>query len=654
MTRFLSLLPAALGALALTGATTAQMVVTTNTNTDTLVGFSPVDGTLITTNVFAVQDTVQTSAIAVGTEIWVSEQSGDRVVRYDHSGNIVGVIGPTFPGGGFDNIRNMTLIGGIVYVTNDGANNGATADSLVLLDTAGNHVLTFALTNTVSPWCVIPWQGDILVSTGLGSTDDIHRYTPFGTSVGTFSNGTPNFLQQIAPSSDGNVWAAAFSTNQVVKLDATTGAVLLSFPASSARGVFELQNGNVLWTGNGVSIYDVGTGLSTQVLAGGSSYQLSVIPTDVSFHRKVGAGCHEFVADRSNLFQLFPDVSSTKLALDGNALRFTLTGNGYVADWLPGVAGAQYVAPSGGATIIANADSTNATLTPSAPIPVPGGTEATWTVSPNGILTAGTPGNQTTSSAASLSSTASATRLAFYTWCNHNPAEAGSGKIKWEEIGGTLYLTWDGVEFSGGTPTVSPSTFQFQINMATGEVTLVWVSFSNNTSTSDVLVGCTLAGAGLTPVSQTIQLVAGVQLSPDVPLTPVTLSASPAPIINPSTTVTYTIGNLPETAPGSGLYLSALLLSVNPLPSGFDLTGILTTAPGCNLYVGSFDVILGPNITTVPTSLVPLTFSTPLFAPGNTIGAQAVAFFDGAFPLVNGESSGLLFSNGVISATFPQ
>ena len=28
-------------------------------------------------------------------------------------------------------------------------------------------------------------------------------------------------------------------------------------------------------------------------------------------------------------------------------------------------------------------------------------------------------------------------------------AETGSGKIKWEEVGGVLYVTYEGVEFSG-------------------------------------------------------------------------------------------------------------------------------------------------------------------------------------------------------------
>src|SRR5690606_9248302 len=134
-------------------------------------------------------------------------------------------------------------------------------------------------------------------------------------------------------------------------------------------------------------------------------------------------------------------------------------------NWLPGAANVLYVAPSGGAAIIANADDTTTTISPSAAVPVPGGTEAVWTVSSNGILTAGTPGNQGTTGFATVSSLAAAPRLAFYTWCDHNPADTASGKIKWEEIGGVVHLTWDGVEYDGGTPATAPSTFQYQIDV---------------------------------------------------------------------------------------------------------------------------------------------------------------------------------------------
>jgi hypothetical protein len=98
-------LQSALALTALGSAATAQQWATTDTLTDKLIAFSPVDGSLLSSDVIAVNNLIQVGAIGVGVEIWVTEQLGDRVVRYDHGGNVLGVIGPTFPGGGFDNIR---------------------------------------------------------------------------------------------------------------------------------------------------------------------------------------------------------------------------------------------------------------------------------------------------------------------------------------------------------------------------------------------------------------------------------------------------------------------------------------------------------------------------------------------------------------------
>jgi len=642
-----------LASAALLGAANAQVLVAYNATTDTLVAFSPVDGSLIDTNFLAVPATAQWASIAVGTEIWVTEQLQDRLVRYDHGGNVLGVIGPTFPGGGFDNIRGLTLIGGTVYVTNDGSANGATADSLVTFDTAGNHLGTIPLANSPSPFCVLPWQGGLLVSSS-SDNDDIHRYTLGGASLGTFHNTAGlQFANQISLASDGNVWCCPLTSSSVVKLDATTGTIVQSFPAGSGRGVHELQNGNVMWTStNGAFVYDVGTNTSSLVFAG-SSYHLTLLPNDVSFHKHVGTGCHTFRVDRSNLVQLFATVNDAKAGLEGNALRFTLTGNGYVATWLPGQAGTLFVPPTLGATIVANVSTGQETFTPSVAIPIPGGTTATWTLSTEGVLTAGSTGNHPNDVTPALVDVGNATGLSFYTWFTQNPTETSSGKFKREEIGNMLYVTSEGVELSGGTPTLSPNTYQWQIDMTSGEVTMVWTSFTTNNSTSDVIVGCTLAGIGGTPVSQTLSTASAVILQPDLTQDPLTLFASPAPVINPSTNVTYLVSNVPEVVPGSGVYAVLLFLSLNPAPAGIDVTNILTTVPGCNLYISTFDVALG-GFAASPTVGIPFTFSAPTFAPGNTIGVQAIALFDAAFPLLNGESGGFVLSNGVVSTTFAQ
>lgn len=377
---------------------------------------------------------------------------------------------------------------------------------------------------------------------------------------------------------------------------------------------------------------------------------LQIRDLSAAYHQSYGSGCYSYAAPdvSSSFMSAFAGTPAAKAALDGNALLFTPTGTGYVATWLPGVAGALYVAPTAAATVVANADDTTTTFAPSIAPPVPGGVAPQWTVSSNGVLTAAAVGNQTTAYAATLAATATATGLAWYNWRDYNPSATGSGKVKTEEAGGVLYVTFDGVYEFGST---SPATFQWQVNLGTGDVTMIWVSMATTTNTTTMVVGSTLAGVSAVPTSQNFATASPFVMALPATLAPLSLSASPAPVINPSTTVTYTITNIPEFAPGSGLYLSAVFLSVGPVPGGLDLTGILTTLPGCRAYISSLDLGIGAAVTVLPTNSVPFTFVAPPFTPGTAIAAQAVALFDPSFPLLNGENRGFVFSNGLLSVT---
>lgn len=389
--------------------------------------------------------------------------------------------------------------------------------------------------------------------------------------------------------------------------------------------------------------------LATNVLAPHIT-ALQIRDLSSASHQAYGTGCYDYTGPdlNSNFMQSFAGTPAAKAALDGNALVFSLVGNGYLATWVPGGAAALYVAPTAAATVVANADDTTETFTPTVAPPVPGGSAPQWTVSSNGILTAAATGNQGTAFTASLAATAAATGLAWYSWRDYNPAAAGSGSIKREEAGGVLYVTFDGV-FEFGTS--NPATFQWQVNESTGDVTMVWVSMAVSTNTTTMVVGSTLAGASSTPTSVPLATSTPFVMLPPDRLLPLTLSASPAPVINPSTVVTYTIDNVPEFAPGAGIYLSVVFLSANPLPGGIELAGILTGLPGCKAYVSSLDIGVGPIFSTTPTGSIQFTFSNAFFAPGNTIAAQAVALFNGGFPLLNGESGGFVTSNGMRSTT---
>lgn len=258
----------------------AQYLMMPDSTNNQLVLFDPYNGSVVNPTYFALQGGTTVHALQVGNEIWVSEQVGDRIARWDVLGN------PLTPiTGGMDNIRGMGLIGDTVYVTNSGTANGAPGNAVIMFDVLGNNKGSFSTVGLApSPFGILEHQGAMLVSSS-SANDDIHRFTLAGASLGTFHNTTSlNFAEQMNYATNGDVLVAGFSSNNVVRLDVNTGALLGSFTASGARGVYQLGNGNIMWTsGTGAYIYDVGTGQSTLVYSGGGRYiDYLVIPEPAS------------------------------------------------------------------------------------------------------------------------------------------------------------------------------------------------------------------------------------------------------------------------------------------------------------------------------------------------------------------------------------
>ncbi len=259
----------------------AQVLVMPDSINNRLVAFSAVNGSLLNAELFALASGTPVHALSVGNEIWVSEQIGDRVSRWGLDGSALGQIGGG-TSGGLDNVRGMALVGGTVYITNAGTANGAPGAAVVMVNTSGASLGSFATGTTApSPFGVLAYQGGLLVSSSAAN-DDIHRYSLAGAALGTFHNSaTLNFAEQMVYASNGDILVAGFSSNNIVRLDAGTGAVLATYAAAGARGVAQLGNGNVMWTsGAGAFVLDVGNGLSTQVYSGGGRYLevLSVVP----------------------------------------------------------------------------------------------------------------------------------------------------------------------------------------------------------------------------------------------------------------------------------------------------------------------------------------------------------------------------------------
>ncbi|MCU0863952.1 MAG: hypothetical protein MUC36_09180 [Planctomycetes bacterium] len=370
-------------------------------------------------------------------------------------------------------------------------------------------------------------------------------------------------------------------------------------------------------------------------------------------HENYGFGCYEYQEANEALYQLFPNVAASFAAIpSGTSIQFTIAGNGgyQVANGT-----AVFVPPPATATVLTLTDDSQVNVTPSQPFPYTDGTLVpTIAVCSNGFISMAPTGVNSNGTGGSVTSLLNAPAPSFRSQRDYNPAPAASGKVKRHEavVGGQpiLYVTWDNV-FIYNT-TVS-ERFQFQLNLATGEVAIVWDTLVPTvTSTSRPLLVGLAAGNSFNP-GPTVLATQLPQLTfPDVDQRPLQLDADPAPVINPSTAVTYTLTNLPEAAPGTGIHLAALFLSVGSVPGGLDL-GFLG-APGCSAWIASLDlpVVVPPSLTNTATSTV--VFSAAQIPAGSVIYAQAVALFNPAFPLPNGQNAfGLLTSNGVRSFVEP-
>jgi hypothetical protein len=226
----------------------------------------------------------------------------------------------------------------------------------------------------------------------------------------------------------------------------------------------------------------------------------------VAANTTLGTGCG--AAGFNSFYANYADAALASAALSGNALSLNPTATGYVGTWLPTAASALFVTPTAAATTLAVGDDGVVAVTPSIPLSTPFGPQGTLQVSGNGIIGFGaTPAMDypgTNSYTPIAGGFLNSTLGGFYAWHDYNSSEVGSGPVVSEEIGGTLYVTYNGVE-NYSTPTaLNPSTLQFQLDLATGVTRIVWVSVDSNTTSSfgsAHLVGVSAPGASRDPGS---------------------------------------------------------------------------------------------------------------------------------------------------------
>jgi MYXO-CTERM domain-containing protein len=265
-----------------------------DSSANTVVTFDPYNGSVMNNSFIDLNPLnagTPQHATTVGDEVWVTDQIRDRIDRFSLDGQThLGQIGGQVPGGGLDNIRGLAWDGdNTVYVANAGTDWGAPGQAVVTIDVSSNSVSgNFGLPDNDSPW--FP---EIVGDSLFVSTISDHRIQEFdlaGNHEGLVYQGDPDgnmrFIQQIHHNDAGNFYAAGFSglgpaTAGLYEIS-PDGDELLQIPQSGVRGIWELGNGNILWSdGSGAHVYDLITGMNTTVYEGtGRMFgELSVVPT---------------------------------------------------------------------------------------------------------------------------------------------------------------------------------------------------------------------------------------------------------------------------------------------------------------------------------------------------------------------------------------
>ncbi|HEX5051218.1 MAG TPA: hypothetical protein VFZ65_05565 [Planctomycetota bacterium] len=539
---------------------------------------------------------------------------------------------------------------GVVFLTNGAASGETTTGYSGNATTQLNNLRGTA---GAPPRIAVLWR-DLDMQAGNGGGVYFNNTLP-GRFVVTWADAVQ--FNTVAPVF--TIQAQLFATGEVTFYYSSTAA-------SSAAAIVGVSEGNAIAAVPGVDLSVGGNSGSTKLLyerfaagafdlanhcvgfepSGGGYMQSIGLP---AAHTPYGQGCYEFALE--SFYQPFANAAAAAAALTGQSMVWTPTANGYLATW----GGGTYQPPPGGAAVLAVGDDDEVTVTPSTPLPSPFGAASDLRVHGNAIISLGAspqtfpgaPNNYTPTPSALLG----ASQTAFWSWHDYNTNEAGSGDVTYHEAvvsGETIgYVTWDDVESWSQPGQANRSTLQFQLNLTTGVVTLVWVDIDDNGTSpygSGHLIGFSPGGPSFDPGPVTLATALPIQTMPD--LAPLSLSAAPAPVSTTTsgTLVTYTTSNIPEAAPGSGVYLGANILSFAGVPEpgvGLSFLG----APNCFAHILTINLIQAM-VGAVPTLSV--TLSVPAGVPeGTEIFSQSIALVV-PFSLPNGQNAyGLTTSNGL-------
>lgn len=335
----------------------------------------------------------------------------------------------------------------------------------------------------------------------------------------------------------------------------------------------------------------------------GFTYALLGTPANCASASSYGTGC---VGVGDSVYEFF--ASSAANDLGGSAISWFYGGGGYTM--ISPIAAALVPVGPGATNVAPGFLDGQQSFTLSTPMPGPGGSVTTLNVTTKGQIELTGPTTFIDFSPSPAEFVAWPNAM-FCCWCDWDQTDPGSGLIWYEEAGGVAYVTWDGVH---GFNSVAPSTFQFQFDLASGAVTLVFGTM-DTTNPDAVLVGYTGAGGQLDPGSIDLSTIGSAFVN-DAEVLPMGMDAVGLPALG-NLSFGFNAFNVPQLLPVGFIYFGDFVL--NP---GIDL-GFIGMA-GCNAYTNanigtfSFPAIGGSGI-------APLPIPNNLAFVGATLSAQALA-----------------------------
>ena len=333
-----------------------------------------------------------------------------------------------------------------------------------------------------------------------------------------------------------------------------------------------------------------------------------------------GKGC---VGTFTSFYEHF--LNETFLDLSNTAFQMINAGSSYVV--LPSTAA--FVAPSGSAQNLMLSDDSQTMVGLSGSFAYPGGTTTSLSVCSNGHVAVANNSNAAdyTPSAAELLAWPN---TAFAVWRDFFPTTTGADNIYFEEVAGIAYITWLNVlGYVGTAQGVTPSTFQFQFELATGNVTCVFQSLDTVSVSSygrAWTIGYSPGGPSLDPGNRDLTTALPFALDPSDLGPPLLLAAAQRPIAG--TTINLDTTNIPPGSP-----FGALILGLsNP---GLSLSPLMA---GCTQYTDGLVTLLffSPGATQ----------STPFNVP-NAVGVSIKAQSAVYCPAAGFTTLGAIASNGV-------